>query len=234
MSTVFTFWEGTMPEYIRLCMKTWKFDYVLLTRDNVNQYTDIDLSKLRNFTLPQIADIVRVHVLRDNGGYWLDTDTIMLTDKLPTTNMIGFVKERWHTLGYLYADKSNMDLFDQWAEYQDRIIKHPQFQYDWDIVGNRFSNKYVKEHPEITITPIDNYWAECYMIKGDDNVISRRGKYEEFYFKKHYRLSDLRPTDMLMLHNSWTPRWYKLSDYYQTIEDDCTLSNILKECLGIE
>lgn len=226
---VFTFWEGKMPDYIKLCMKTWKVDYVLLNYDNLHQYTDLDISKLQKFTLPQIADIIRVHVLRDNGGYWLDTDTIMITNKLPEENMIGYPEKRATTIGYLYADKPNMDMFNKWAEYQQTCI-NTDVSLSWNVVGNMFVDRYLGVNKEITIAPVENCWAETYMIKGDENVITRRGKYEEFYFRKHYNLSDLKPTNMLMLHNSWTPNWYKLSDrFYILNEDSCTLSNILRE-----
>ena len=45
---VYTFWEGEMPAYIKLCMQTWKIPYVLLNYDNVNQYTDIPIEKLKD------------------------------------------------------------------------------------------------------------------------------------------------------------------------------------------
>ena len=54
-----------MPGYIRLCLDTWKVPCTVLNYDNVNDYTDLPLDKLKRFTLPQIADCVRVHVLSD-------------------------------------------------------------------------------------------------------------------------------------------------------------------------
>ena len=80
---VFTFWEGNMPEYIKLCMATWKFPYTVLSYENLPNYSDIPVNRLKHFTLPQIADYIRVHILRDYSGYWLDTDTILLNPELP-------------------------------------------------------------------------------------------------------------------------------------------------------
>ena len=97
---VFTFWEGKMPDYIKLCMKTWKFDYVLLNYENLMDYTVFEIEKTKRFTLPQMSDAVRVHVLRDQGGIWLDADTIMLTDQLPEENMVGIPEERAAHCGY--------------------------------------------------------------------------------------------------------------------------------------
>lgn len=224
---IFTFWEGKMPEYLKLCLDTWKFDYVMLTYNNLNQYTDLDITKLQPFTLPQIADIIRVHVLRDNGGYWLDTDTIMLSDELPTENMMGYVEDRTNTIGYLHTEP-NSEMFKAWAEYQDIILNSNVIDRDaWDIVGNRFTDPYVKEHKEISICDVSNKWAETYMIDGD---IPRPDKYKYLYFIESCHLSDLKPTNMIMLHNSWTPHWYKdIATKEEVLSEACTLSNILRE-----
>ena len=229
---IYTFWEGKMPAYIKLCMQTWKHDYTMLTYDNLNQYTDLPIDKLRkHFTLPQVADIVRVHVLRDNGGYWLDTDTIMITDELPTENMMGFVEERTNTIGYLYTE-AHSDMFEAWANYQDHIMKRADLgniSLTWDIVGNRFTDPYVMNYRNISICDVSNKWAETYMI---DDLMSRYDKYRRLYFGTSYKLSDFKPTNMLMLHNSWTPQWYKdIATKEEVLSEACTLSNILREVI---
>jgi len=224
---IYTFWEGPMPAYIKLCMDTWKFPFVLLDYNNVNKYTDLPINaKLTRFNLPKIADCVRVHVLRDQGGYWLDADTIMITDKLPETNMIGYPETRGNTCGYLYAPEPNLPLFDEWATYQDAAIRNPTTTHHWSVMANMFSDPYAKAHPEITIAPVRKCWPETYMIGGDE---PRHVKYGHFYFDRNYHLADIEPTDMLMLHNSWTPGWYKDMSQDEILTEDRTLSNILRE-----
>lgn len=211
-----------MPAYIKLCMDTWALPYTLLNYNNINEYTDLRIDeRLTRFSLPQIADCVRVHVLRDQGGYWLDADTIMLTGKLPGANMIG--NGRSTTIGYLRT-KPHSDMFMKWAEHQDTVIDDPNASHHWAVMGNAFVDGYVKEHPEITVAPVRACWPETYMITDD---ASRYDKYQRFYFEENYKLSDLEPTDMLMLHNSWTPQWYK--DLTDVLSYECTLSNILSK-----
>ena len=227
---VFTFWEGKMPDYIKLCMKTWKVDYVLLNYENLSEYTDLPITdRLKQFSLPKIADVVRVHVLRDNGGYWLDTDTIMVSDKLPTTNMIGFPETRGNTIGFLHTEPHS-DMYERWAFHQDTVLKTSLRGEctDWNVMGNAFTDDYVPRHPEITIADVTNCWAEIYKING---YYSRYHKYNELYFCRNYNLSDLRPTNMLMLHNSWTPDYYKQLSEEEVLAQECTLSNILREIL---
>lgn len=56
---IFTFWEGELPEYIKLCMSTWKFPYTVLNYNNLSQYTDLAVSNnLKKYTLAQISDCV--------------------------------------------------------------------------------------------------------------------------------------------------------------------------------
>lgn len=225
---IFTFWEGKMPEYIRLCMRTWKFPYTVLNYDNLKEFTDFDIENTKRFTLPQIADAVRVHVLRDNGGYWLDTDTIMIGDKLPEETILGCPIKRTNTIGFLHTEPHS-DMFEKWAAFQDKVIADKSYDDRWDVLGNRFTDSYLMlENTDMKIGDITSRWAETYMI-GEQTM--RIGKYLKLYFQCSYHLSDFRQTDMLMLHNSWTPDWYEELTEEGVLAQDCTLSNVLNEVL---
>ena len=225
MSKVYTFWEGTMPEYIRLCLNTWHFPFEVIDYKTLCQYTELDIEKLKPFTLPQIADCVRVHVLRDNGGYWLDADTICVTGKLPEANIMGSPVTRAHTIGFLHAE-AHSDMFEKWAAFQDDILDREDVPRHWAMMGNNFTDGYVALNPEIKIGDLEPCWPETYMILGD---IGRCEKYEEFYFEADYTMDILKPTDMFMLHNSWTPQWFKELSKYDVLNNGCTLSNILRD-----
>ena len=224
---VFTFWEGKMPGYIKLCMDTWKVPYTVLTYGNVLNYTDIDINRAKRFTLPQIADCVRAHVLRDQGGYWLDADTIMITGKLPDTDMVGDPEQRTNSIGLLWSEPHSQ-MFTEWAAFQDNIISGYDTSTYWALMGNAFTDEYVKRHEEVRIFPIKDYYPETYMVR--DNI-PRWQKYRRFYFEERHTLGDIRPTDLLMLHNSWTPEWYKNKLELEALDVNCTMSNILREVL---
>lgn len=224
---VFTFWEGQMPGYIKLCMDTWKVPFTVLNYDNLHNYTDLNIEPVKRFTLPQIADVVRVHVLRDNGGYWLDADTIMLSDKLPDTDLVGYPENRTSSAGLLYSEPHS-EMFCRWAEYQDKIVNGWETPTFWATFVNSFSDTYTQEHHEVRIHPIEDFWPETYMVT--DNI-PRWQKYKQFYFEERYSLADIRPTDLLMLHNSWTPEWYKDMPTCKVLDANCTLSNVLREAL---
>ena len=52
-----------------------------------------------------------------------------------------------------------------------------------------------------------------------------------FYFQTNFKPSDIRKTDLLMLHNSWTLNWYKKLSREEVLNYRCTMSNILKESI---
>ena len=225
---IFTFWEGTKPAYIDLCMQTWKQPYILLNYDNLGDYTNLPINKLKRFTLPLIADCVRVHILRDWGGYWLDTDTIMLGKDLPDENMVGYNTERTNTIGFLHTDP-HTQMYEEWASYQDQIIDEHKGPASWNLMGNAFTDGWVKEHADVKLYPAENCWAKTYMVDGNEH---RYNKYRKFYFDESHTLSELKPTPMLMLHNSWTPQCYKDFVEEEVLNSTCTMSNILREVLG--
>ena len=117
-------------------------------------------------------------------------------------------------------------MFVSWAIYQDVFVHNNDTTTRWDALGNAFTDPYLKMCNDITIHPVRNCWPETYMISDENH---RQFKYEDFYFNKKYHLSDIRETDMLMLHNSWTPDWYKKFNEEDVLNYDCTLSNILRE-----
>lgn len=230
-NNIFTFWEGDMPAYIKLCLDTWFFDYTLITYENLHQFTKLDINTLKKYSLPIISDIIRVHVLRDHGGYWLDADTIMVSDYLPTADMMGYPEERSAHIGYLRTEPHS-PMFEEWAKFQDKQINlkiaNPDFvSAAWDMMGNSFTDTYIKKHKEVIIGSAKFRTPEVYM----ENNTSRREKYLQFYFSHNFKLDDIQPTDMLMLHNSWTPQWYKDLTEADILKQPCTLSNILKEVL---
>jgi hypothetical protein len=230
MDKIYTFWEGEMPEYLKLCMNTWHFDYVILNYENLTKYTDSLPEKIKQLSLPKIADYVRVHVLRDNGGYWLDTDTILLNDELPKENILGNPKTRENTIGFLKTEPYS-DMYLRWSFFQEYTLKHlPNMKKDttrWDVMGNAFTDDYLKKNLYVSIGSINEKWAETYMIKEN---IERKIKYKKFYFENNFSIKDLtEKTNMLMLHNSWTPDWYKKLNKDGVLKQNCTLSNILRE-----
>ena len=220
---VFTFWEGRKPAYIGFCMSTWNFPYTVLNYGNLRKFTDLDIEEIKKYTLPQISDIVRAHVIRDHGGHWLDADTIVIGDRLPTENVIGDLDTRWCHTGICYGEKGDA-FFTAWAAYQDGIIGRERT--GWSMFVNDFTDGYIREHKEITIYDIHRCCPEldAYTLWNDEI------KYQNFWFNSNRHLKDLpEGTEIIALHNSWTPQKYKDLPAHLVLYENCTMSNILRE-----
>lgn len=222
---IYTFWEGTMPAYVQLCLDTWRVGFTLLDFNNLHRYTDVDITKLGKYSYAQVSDIVRAHVLRDNGGYWIDADTIMLSNELPETNMIGWPEDRCAHCGYLHFARRSPFLMN-WANEQDKRINE-NADGDWSLFANGISDFLLEKHPEVRIEERQRYFPESYMIP----LLGTYGQYNKFYFGGSYSLDNIRETPLIMLHNSWTPAYYKELTKTDVLSSNCTLSKMLKEAL---
>lgn len=85
-------WQGLddMPLIVSKCYKSILnhsngFEVVLVTKDNFNDYTDIDYNILEKFRRGYIditffSDVLRFNLLKNNGGIWIDATVMPVSD----------------------------------------------------------------------------------------------------------------------------------------------------------
>lgn len=257
---VYTFWEPreSIPYYLQLCMETWKrflpnAEIVVLDYENIGEYVDINKDIGSNllsgrFSLPMIADAIRVALLAKYGGIWMDIDTIILSSDaekylLPDEkNKIIFFGDLKHTNVHIAFINTppNSICINLWLDYIREKLKNltPETKITWYFMGNGFINVYVKKHlDEITILDADIHKPEMKIItealKKIYPVDPIRGAYFDYYFMRNYHLKDI-DTDLLLLHNSWTPPTFKKFSPEEVLRCDCTMTNILAEILEMK
>lgn len=248
---IFSFWEpkSTMPDYLKLCVKTWsKFipnsEIIILDYTNIKKYIDIDFYGPQlfsgKFSLPQIADAIRCMLLEKYGGLWLDIDTIILNKNVieyfkfeKDITFFGNELSRTVSIGVICAIK-NSNFMKFWKNgIKDKLLNFKKDKDFWAYLGNSIIYNYVKEHSnEIKIFDVikENIMPEkigCSPTKSHQEI------YTEFYFKNNLHLSDIN-TNMIMLHNSWTPKFFKCLNEQDFLKYNCTLSNILAEIHDIK
>lgn len=133
---VWIYWEGNLPEFVEKCVqnirnKNPEYAVYLLNPENVNQYSQIDFSKLASATPQQKADLLRFDLLYNHGGIWLDASIILYESldwiidlmqknqtecfsyyrKKNTTNIDYPVLENW-----LLASVANNVFFKHWYD----------------------------------------------------------------------------------------------------------------------
>lgn len=149
---VWTYWQGPMPEYIRICIDTMRRNcdnFTLLTPNNIYDYVynaPLDMDKCRRIDNPaHLADIYRVAVIFNHGGLWLDCDTVMINPLHNFINFVssfksGFFHSRWNDgralNGYFYATKKH-PLVEQWLLSINQILHKRQYKVNWTAFGEK-------------------------------------------------------------------------------------------------
>ena len=248
---VYTFWEprGNIPLYLRLCMKTWKkflpnATIVVLDYKNIGEFLDVrelglNLLSDKRFGFMHISDALRIAVLAKYGGVWLDTDTIILNsnaekyflpDKKHRAIFFGDPESKGCYTAFINAPPAAMCI-NLWREFNREKIWNLNAStiIDWDFFSNSFINDYAKNFPsEIKI--LDNRAVMPEIFSGN---VSSEKSYLEYYFMQDYHLANVN-TDLILLHNSWTPPEFKQLSPDEFFYYDCTLVNILAEALEIK
>ena len=253
---IFTFWEPetAMPDYIKLCFETWnkylpEYEIIKLNYSNLDEYIGknyFDKILYKKFSLAKQADAIRCAVLKKYGGIWLDADTIITSpdvknllniksDFVLIDNHIGFIKANKNS--YIlekWEKKLHKRLFEfRYYRYIAKIInrKYYKKQKDWDYLGNGIISKYLSiqdkdifykiDKNEIKATPEYNYYK--------DSDLSSYDCYRKFYFENNFIEYVINNNSgIIMLHNSWTPEYYKNLSKQEFLEKNNTLSEIFK------
>ena len=171
------------------------------------------------------------------GGVWFDCDTVVLNSKAASY----FSDDEHEVIFFGRPAKRNVricnifavqgaNLMRLWANEVRRKIIHfdPPLKAFWGYLGNSIIDPYVREHPEeILIHDMVPQMPEL-KVTG-----SGTKNYVKYYLQSKRHLIDIK-SDMLLLHNNWTPARYKNATLDEIIHHDCTLSNILVEALELK
>lgn len=170
-STIWLFWiqgESSLPPLSRLCIETIRknsngHSVILLTKKNLSQYVNISpiiyqLFEQGNIKPAHFADIIRINVLAQEGGFWLDA-TMLVTKSIPedifqrefwTIKIKEFghyvSKCRWSV--FTLASRKNNLLFVSLAKIFEEYFKKYPVMVDY-FMFDQLINLLYEENPEI-------------------------------------------------------------------------------------
>ena len=150
-------WQGeeNMPELVKLCYNSLKRNanghpIHLITEENYLNYVvipDYIIQKMNSgqISITHFSDILRVHLLFEHGGLWVDS-TILVTFPLPKTISNEFFsikhkKKGQHVTGYrwtaflIYTDKGNIlanflkTFFLEYWKKEEKLITYLMIDY---------------------------------------------------------------------------------------------------------
>lgn len=187
MSTVWTYWEGPLPEHLRLCMKTAEFrrgclDYQLVGPDSLNRLLP-GLENDRAFQLlarpAHRADYIRTRLVYRYGGIWIDSDMIALQQLDPLLAIPPGLDFACQTAGSAigcFAARANSSILGSVKDAQERVIIDSRGIFPWNGIGNElFSSPVYLQYMHFW-----DKWALDEISGGSVRpLLSRTAKFEE-------------------------------------------------------
>jgi hypothetical protein len=148
---IYCFWEppGTMPAYLKLCMKTWEhnladYEIVEVNYANFEEYLPprtYDLAVLKRLPFALQKDALLVAILCEHGGVFMDVDTIATGDIAPILAKLGRAEMVLFDIHVGFAAaRPGAGVLCRWKRsVQDRLGRLSQNggkEPDFDYLGN--------------------------------------------------------------------------------------------------
>lgn len=205
-NTIWLFWwqgENSMPKIVQKCYRSihqhhGNKNIVLITQDNVKQYTDIPdfIYKKMNegkITLTHFSDILRANLIKNNGGLWMDA-TLYLTSSLDNIDL----SKLYYCSGYP-ADTFNVS-FGRWTGF---YMGGPS-GLDLYSFMDRLYQVYWQDHEEI----VDYFFIDYGLDYAWKKDLSSFKSLEESYRQNNPHLFDLQG----ILNDTYSEQeWKKLT-----------------------
>jgi len=217
---IWSYWEGDMKSStLKNCIKTWSkfnpdYEIVILNRENLEQYLpDEDLSEKPwagyNYTPQRFSDMVRLHILCQEGGFWIDA-TVILHESLEWVQDIRaetgceffgyyldkFTNDKWRDKSpvvesWFFACTPGCDFVRDWRDEFCTIVDYDTI---WDYVNE------ARETTDLQNIVYPDYLA----IHVSAQKLLQRGEDEDGSKKEDYGMVLMRAEDVpyAYLHNN--------------------------------
>jgi mannosyltransferase OCH1-like enzyme len=163
------------------------YNVILITHNNVKDYIKYIPECFYKLCPAHQADFVRVNVVCDYGGIWLDSDTLVLTSLDSLFDIIDeqdgfFIKENntviWNGI---FGSKKNTPIMVKWKDIINKVLEKKKEKIYWTDIGNKilqciYNNKKELYNNYKIFNGLDNLypvnWNNCvneYINKPYDN-----------------------------------------------------------------
>jgi hypothetical protein len=163
---VFLYWTGKDYTLINILRKLIYFHSTngkgykvhLITDKNIREYIETIPDYFFNLSPAHQADFVRVHVVCDYGGLWLDSDILILDaldsifDIIENKNGV-FIKENNIICNGMFGSKKQTPLMKEWKSKLIEILNEKKQNIHWTEIGNSLLENLYKTQTNL----YDNY-----------------------------------------------------------------------------
>jgi hypothetical protein len=192
-NNVFLYWVGNDYKLIKILRdiiylhskKGKNYTVHLLNKDNIKKYIT-NIPDYFNDLLPaHQADFIRVNVICDYGGIWLDSDTLVMDNLNSLFDIIKnkdgfFILENNTTLSNgVFGSKPNTPLMLEWKTKILNILNTKKQNINWTEIGNSLLENIKHNHSD--------YYNNYKIFNGLDNMypVDWNNCVEEFITKSY-------------------------------------------------
>ena len=151
LRNIFIYWVGYEYKLIKILRRIMElnstkgggYNLVFINEENKHEYVDVP-NYFKKLLPAHQADYIRVNVLCEFGGIWLDSDTIVM-DSLDTLFDIlekkdgFFIKQNNETIwNGIFGTKPNTTLMKSWKEDIKNILETKRENIEWEEIGNKY------------------------------------------------------------------------------------------------
>ena len=149
----------------------------IISDKNIKQYIKNIPKYFSKLCYAHQADFVRVNVICDFGGIWLDSDTLVLDSLDSLFDIIDkkngfFIKENNEKLcNCVFGSKANLPIMNEWKKEMMIILDDKQEKINWTEIGSTIlKNLYEKDSTLFDNYEIFNGLYNLYPINWDNCV----------------------------------------------------------------
>lgn len=211
-NNVFLYWVGNDYKLIKILREliylhsnnSLNYKVHLINKENIKDYIKEIPSYFYDLQPAHQADFVRVNVICDYGGIWLDSDTLVMDDLHSLFNIIKnkdgfFIKENNVNLSNgVFGSKPNTSLMIEWKTQINTILNNKKNNIEWTEIGGHLLDNIQNKFPE--------YYHNYEIFNGLDNMypINWNNCVEEMLNKpyENYKIIEKDFQPILILVNS--------------------------------
>jgi len=131
------------------------YNIILITLDNINDYIDNIPPYFYNLNPAHQADFVRVNVICDYGGIWLDSDTLVLNSLDSLFDIIdekdGFLIRQNNTslCNGIFGSKKGTPFMKEWRKKMKKKLNISRGKIGWNDIGSILIQNIYNSYPSL-------------------------------------------------------------------------------------
>ncbi len=141
--------KNNMPEIVNMCYQSWcqmnkDFDVILLDKNNLKKYLELDqrIERNKNLSIQALSDIIRINLLSLHGGIWVDATCYCMRpinswiDKYLENGFFAFASpgpDRMISSWFLASVTNNLITIELTKYVNNYWLENPQMRNEGDV-----------------------------------------------------------------------------------------------------